>query len=105
MLYKIVFEMIMERYSNLEMTDMHLMYGLAMCSKVRRLYSEYFLNRRIYQIYQIRKHFKEYTDVYERLVASRQEVHTLIDRLIEILDLKSGSSIMLKEILKTVPEE
>ena len=31
------------------MTDMHLLYGLAMCnaSKARRLYSEYFPNRRI----------------------------------------------------------
>ena len=39
----------MKRYSNLEMTDMHLMYGLAMCnaSKAKRLYSEYFPNRRI----------------------------------------------------------
>ena len=45
MSFKIVFEVIMERYSNLEMTDMHLMYGLAMCnaSKARRLYSEYIL--------------------------------------------------------------
>ena len=39
----------MKRYSNLEMTDMHLMYGLAMCnaSKAKRLYSEYFPIRRI----------------------------------------------------------
>ena len=39
----------MKRYSNLEMTDMHLMYVLAMCnaSKAKRLYSEYFPNRRI----------------------------------------------------------
>ena len=49
MSFKIVFEVIMEHYSNLEMTDMHLMYGLAICnaSKARRLFLEYFLNRRI----------------------------------------------------------
>ena len=49
MSFKIVFEAIMELHSNLEMTDMHLMYGLAICnaSKARRLYSEYFPNWRI----------------------------------------------------------
>ena len=40
MSYKIVFEVIMDRYSNLKMTDMHLMFGFVMCnaSEARRLY-------------------------------------------------------------------
>ena len=54
-------------------------------------------------VYQTRKHFKEYMNVYERLIASRDEVHTLVNRLIEILDLKRSS--MMKGILKTVLEE
>ena len=56
-------------------------------------------------VYQTKKHFKKYTNIYERQLASKEEVHTLVDRLIETVDLKSGSSIMLKRILKTVLEK